>query len=112
MCRLLAKVNYRAEPALYELIEAPHSLKKQSVRARLPGGYGAHNDGCGIAWLQDGALELVKRGKPDSWDSEFCSLVTGIATPIFIAHNRAATPDLQVAILCRLTGKRTFDELS
>ncbi len=97
MCRLLAKVSQRAESGYYELVQAPHSLRKQAQSARMPHGYGGHNEGCGIAWLQANNVLLEKRGKIDAWDDSFCALAETINTGAFIAHNRAATPGLQIS---------------
>lgn len=97
MCRLLAKISQGAESACYELVQASHSLRNQAESARMPHGFGGHRDGCGIAWLQANNLLLEKRGKVDAWDASFCVLAETINTAAFIAHNRAATPGLQIS---------------
>ena len=66
MCRLLAKASVEQEAPTLELLQAPHALRQQAARARLPVGYGAHDDGSGVAWLQPDGLHLKKRGASDA----------------------------------------------
>ncbi len=96
MCRLLAKASVEQENPSLELLEAPHSLKKQSEYACLPVGHGAHRDGSGIAWLAPDGLYLEKRGAEQAWDESFQSIVQSVHTTALIAHNRKASPGLEV----------------
>ena len=101
MCRMLAKASSTESPS-FELLDAPHSLLNQSMRACLPEiveptGFGSHNDGSGVAWLgKDGRIELAKRGKDDCWNESFQGLVRSMDTTALIAHNRRASPGLDV----------------
>lgn len=98
MCRLLGKLSRAPQTHTYELVDALHSLKKQSEYALKPTGHGAHPDGCGIAWLSNsGTIGLEKRGQQDRWDESFCDLVKHTETFAFIAHNRAASKGLLVS---------------
>jgi predicted glutamine amidotransferase len=97
MCRLLARISSSSEVRPYELLQAPHSLRGQAEYACAPTGYGAHGDGCGIAWVNGDSIQLEKRGREDRWDTSFCSLVDGLNSPAYIAHNRAASKGLNVS---------------
>lgn len=96
MCRLLATVSQSTENATWELLNAPHSLKRQAEYARMPRGFGGHSDGCGIAWSQPEEVRMLKRGKLDRWDPSFCDEVAHIRPYAYIAHNRASSPGLKV----------------
>jgi predicted glutamine amidotransferase len=96
MCRLLAKASVEQEAPTLELLQAPHALRQQAARARLPVGYGAHDDGSGVAWLQPDGLHLEKRGASDAWDESFQSIIQSMRTTALIAHNRKASPGLEV----------------
>ena len=64
----------------------------------MPTGYGAHDDGSGIAWLEGNNVRLEKRGAIDVWDESFQDLVRTMQTTALIAHNRSATPGLDVNV--------------
>lgn len=102
---MLAKASRTAESPNFELLEAPHSLRNQSMRACLPEiveptGCGPHNDGSGVAWLgNDGKIQIAKRGRDDCWDESFQGLVRSMNTTALIAHNRKASPGLDVNML-------------
>jgi len=100
---MLAKASITAESPNFELLEAPHSLRKQAEHARLPEivaptGFGAHNDGSGVAWLKDGRIQIAKRGAVDCWDESLQDLVSSMTTTALIAHNRRASPGLDVNV--------------
>lgn len=98
MCRLLAKVSAAPERPIYELLQASHSLMRQSESACMPTGYGAHNDGSGVAWLEGNHIQLEKRGAADVWDESFQSVIRNIQTTALIAHNRKASAGLDVNV--------------
>lgn len=92
MCRMAGKISVTSEPVAFELLDASHSLRQQADSAcRYECGEGPHRDGCGIAWLENGKIQLEKRSREDAWDASFEDKVRGISTSIFIAHNRFAT---------------------
>jgi len=96
---MLAKVSSQVSSAEYELLSAPHSLSAQSLKAKLPFAdrrCGPHNDGCGVAWLEDDSLRLKTRGRSGCWDSSFIGLAENLASTALIAHNRAASPGLVI----------------
>jgi len=64
----------------------------------MPKGYGPHDDGSGVAWLQDGRVRLEKRGGLDAWDPSFQELVESMRTTALIAHNRKASVGLDVNV--------------
>ena len=64
----------------------------------MPTGHGPHNDGSGIAWLEGDNLRLEKRGATDVWNESFQDLVRSIQTTALIAHNRSASPGLDVNV--------------
>ncbi|MEY4669977.1 MAG: hypothetical protein RL518_2676 [Pseudomonadota bacterium] len=96
MCRLLAKASAQQEPPSLELLHAPHSLRHQAERARFPVGFGPHDDGSGVAWLQSGAIRLEKCGASEAWGESFQQVVHSMQTTALIAHNRKASPGLEV----------------
>jgi predicted glutamine amidotransferase len=96
MCRLLAKASVERETPSLELLQAPHSLSRQANQARLPEGYGAHDDGSGVAWLQPDGLHLEKRGASEAWGGSFQSVIQSMRTTALIAHNRKASAGLEV----------------
>lgn len=96
MCRLLAKASAEQENPSLELLQAPHSLRCQAERARAPVGYCSHNDGSGLAWLHSDGMRLEKRGASDAWDESFKRVVESMQTTALIAHNRKASPGLEV----------------
>jgi predicted glutamine amidotransferase len=95
---MLAKVASTAESPRYELLEAPHSLSQQAERSRAPIGEGAHNDGCGVAWLSGEELRSVRRGPGAAWDLSLRQRVGMLETPALIAHNRRASPGLAIDV--------------
>ena len=100
---MLAKATTTAESPGFELLEASHSLRAQAESARLPEilaptGFGAHNDGSGVAWLEDGRIRIAKRGALDCWDESLQGLVRSMTTTALIAHNRRASPGLDLNV--------------
>lgn len=99
MCRMAARVSVQPQSPAFELLEASHSLRKQSLAANYPfspSGTGPHNDGCGIAWFERGTINLEKRGREECWDETFIEDVRSLQTTAWIAHNRAASQGLVV----------------
>jgi predicted glutamine amidotransferase len=97
MCRLLGKASIEPENPSLELLQAPHSLRQQAERARAPSGYGPHDDGSGVAWLQSDGIHLEKRGAVDAWGDSFQQVIESMRTTALIAHNRKASPGLEVS---------------
>lgn len=64
----------------------------------MPTGYGPHDDGSGVAWLEDNRIHLEKRSAVDAWDESFQDLVRDLETTSLIAHNRKASPGLDVNV--------------
>jgi predicted glutamine amidotransferase len=62
----------------------------------LPVGYGPHNDGSGLAWLHSDGIKLEKRGAVEAWDNSYQGVIQSIQTTALIAHNRKASPGLEV----------------
>jgi len=99
---MLAQASCTPESPSFALLDAPHSLHNQSIHACLPEiveptGFGPHNDGSGVAWLgNDGTIQIAKRGRDDCWDDSFQGLVRSTNTTALIAHNRKASPGLDV----------------
>lgn len=99
MCRMMAKLSSVEASAEYELLTASHSLSKQSLKAKLPfceRPFGPHDDGCGIAWVKDGRIQLKTRGRTDCWNASFIEHAEALSTSAFIAHNRAASAGLVI----------------
>lgn len=71
---------------------------RQAERARMPTGYGAHDDGSGIAWLERDGVHIEKRGAADAWDGSFQEIIRGIRTTAIIGHNRKASAGLDVNV--------------
>jgi predicted glutamine amidotransferase len=103
MCRMLARVSAAESDVNYEFIDAPHSLLDQSQNGRLPedpARRGAHNDGCGAAFLDEGVIDLTRRGAEDVWDESYREYAASIRTRAVIGHNRNASPELERTARC------------
>ena len=101
MCRMLAKVSPRPTSPQYEVLEAPHCLRAQSLCAnQLTTPTGPHPSGCGVAWATDGDVHIEKRGAADRWNESFIATVQRIRSRFAVAHIRSASPDLAVDAAC------------
>lgn len=95
---MFAKVAVRAFTPAYELLDAPHSLRRQSKCGRqpdAPDSCGPHASGCGMAWRGGDSLEVEKRGPKEIWDASYEAKIRSLRTDAIIAHNRLASPGLQ-----------------
>ena len=90
MCRWVAYSGNAIRPAAL-LYETPDSLVEQSRRDRLAGGR-PNADGFGLGWYGDRKVPGLYRSVAPAWgDRNLRELATQIATPLFLAHVRAAT---------------------
>lgn len=99
MCRMLAKVSLMPTSIYDEMLLCPYSmhyLSKSGKMAEDPDTHGEHNDGCGIAFVKNGQLEIHKRDKEHSWDSSYRLIIENVQSNLFIAHNRKASKDLEI----------------
>jgi predicted glutamine amidotransferase len=95
---MIAKASVEAVKVADEMLNCPHSLKYLSQQGKQPLNpelRGAHNDGCGIAFVNGSGLTIEKRGKENSWDASYIDLVNKAQSKIFIAHNRLASAFLK-----------------
>jgi predicted glutamine amidotransferase len=96
MCRILAKISLSEETLDEELVSAEHSLKKQSENGCVPPrSTKGHADGCGLAYVKDGRVELERRGRDNAWDEGFTKIASTVKCQLAIAHNRKASPGLK-----------------
>lgn len=101
MCRMIAKVSPVPSSILNEMLLCPVSLKYLSKNGRQlhdASLQGEHNDGCGMAFLQDGRIEIHKRDQASSWDESYQSLIKQVRSTFFIAHNRRASLGLNASL--------------
>lgn len=90
MCRFVA---YHGAPVRLERVvfEPPHSLVNQSARSE-EAKIAVHGDGFGLAWYNDLPEPGRFRDILPAWsDCNLRSLCRTIASPLFLAHVRAAT---------------------
>lgn len=93
MCRLMAKLTDAPEPALYELSEAPSSLRNLSSRGnRFNKPRGPHPHGWGVAYRQDREMAIIKSARPASEDEKFTETAAKITTDLLLGHVRLASP--------------------
>ncbi len=101
MCRMIAKVSPGPSSILDEMLLCPVSLKYLSKNGRQlldASKRGDHNDGCGMAFLHDGRIEIHKRDQASSWDESYQALIREARSSFFIAHNRRASQGLNASI--------------
>ena len=87
-------------PVAYELLTAPRSLlwlSQYGRRWQLSSGRGPHDDGWGLAWHQDAAMKLEKRGQHAAADPAFQQVAGAITTDVLIGHARKASPGMPVS---------------
>jgi predicted glutamine amidotransferase len=97
MCRLLAKLTSEPEPARYELLEAPFSLRglsRDGNRFNKP--RGPHPHGWGLAYRRGGEMLIEKSPKPAFEDERFSKLAEEIETDLLLGHVRLASPGTRV----------------
>ena len=108
MCRLIAKASLHATTILDEMLNCPTSLFYLSTQGRLPDNpkeRGEHNDGCGLAYVQDKQIEVHKRSRHNAWDASYVEVVQQAKSNLFIAHNRLASAGLEP----RIEGSHPFE---
>src|SRR5262252_4770084 len=98
MCRMLAKISVHEESVREELVEAVRSLRTQSVCGCVPAGDPpGHTDGCGLAFVRGGNIEIVRRGREDAWNDTFLETARSVRSQLAIGHNRKASSGLTAA---------------
>lgn len=101
MCRMIAKVSPEASAIIEEMLLCPTSLSYLSQNGKQPSApwlRGKHNDGCGLAFLNQGNIEIHKRDKATAWDESYQSIVKKANSQLFIAHNRLASKGLKASL--------------
>ncbi|MEP7128264.1 MAG: class II glutamine amidotransferase [Chitinophagales bacterium] len=101
MCRMIAKVSPESTSILNEMLHCPTSLKYLSENGRqpeTPWERGEHNDGCGLAFINNGKIEIHKRDRANAWDESYQSIVRDARSTFFIAHNRLASKGLSASL--------------
>ncbi|MNE36782.1 Gamma-glutamyl-hercynylcysteine sulfoxide hydrolase [compost metagenome] len=99
MCRMLAKISVYPTTIVEEMLLCPTSLHYLSSQGRMPEDpetRGPHNDGCGIAYVNNKSIEIHKRDREHIWDNSYRLIIENVKSNLFIAHNRKATKDLEV----------------
>jgi predicted glutamine amidotransferase len=94
---MVAKISAETTSIYEELENCPYSLHWLSAhgkQSKNPEQRGTHNDGCGLAWFEEGKLMLHKRGKDRFWDESFARAAQKARAKIFIAHDRQASGGL------------------
>ena len=92
---MLAKVSPRDDSPQKEFIDAERSLKKQSACGCVPpNDPPGHADGCGVAFVRDSNIVIVRRGKEDAWNETFLETVRRIRSQLSVGHNRKASSGL------------------
>lgn len=97
MCRMMAKVSPAPSSIMDEMLHCPTSLHYLSENGRqphAPSKRGGHNDGCGLAFVSNGTIEIERRDKEHAWDESYQAVVREAQSKIFIAHNRLASEGL------------------
>ncbi len=96
---MLAKISVEKTSVLDEMLMCPYSLQYLSENGRQPADpntRGMHNDGSGLAFANNGAVEIHKRDKKHAWDDSYRNVARTATSNIFIAHNRLASKGLDV----------------
>lgn len=98
MCRMLSKASFREVSPVSEMLNCPYSLKYLSTQGRQPSDpatRGNHNDGCGMAYFENGNLKIEKRDKEHAWDQSYVDALKKVSSKVFIGHNRLTVAGLQ-----------------
>ncbi|RZQ63723.1 ergothioneine biosynthesis protein EgtC [Amycolatopsis suaedae] len=97
MCRHLAYLGPPRSPA-GPLLEAPHSLLRQSYApADMRGGGSVNADGFGLGWYAGGEPVRYRRPNPLWTDSALPALAASLHSTAFLAAVRSATVGMPVA---------------
>jgi predicted glutamine amidotransferase len=89
MCRWMA---WLGQPVLLDelLFKSPHGIVDQSLHARM-GAEPTNGDGFGLGWYGSGEGPGVYRSVTPAWsDPNLRELAAHVASPLFLAHVRAA----------------------
>jgi predicted glutamine amidotransferase len=89
MCRWMA---WHGQPVLVEelLFRSPHGIVDQALHARM-GAEPTNGDGFGLGWYGAGEGPGVYRSVAPAWgDANLRELAAHLASPLFVAHVRAA----------------------
>jgi predicted glutamine amidotransferase len=101
MCRMIAKISPEPSSIMEEMLLCPTSLSYLSQNGKQPATpwlRGKHNDGCGLAFLNQGKIEIHKRDKATAWDESYQTIIKKANSQLFIAHNRLATKGLNTSL--------------
>lgn len=95
---MFSKISFKEVSPLNEMLNCTYSLKYLSIQGRQPEDAnvrGTHNDGCGMAFFENGKLKIEKRDKQDAWDKSYVKAIEKVSSKIFIGHNRLTVGGLQ-----------------
>lgn len=98
MCRMFSKASFKEVSPINEMLNCPNSLRYLSTQGRQPENpqlRGNHNDGCGMAFFENGKLKIEKRDKQHTWDKSYLDAVEKVSSKVFIGHNRLTVGGLQ-----------------
>ncbi len=82
---------------LDEMMQCPYSLKYLSEHGLQPDGHsirGTHDDGCGMAFSNNGNIEIHKRSKENAWNESYLNTAHTASSNIIIGYNRLASKAL------------------
>src|SRR4051812_42767202 len=88
MCRWLAYHGPEL-PLEKVIIDMPHSIIQQSLKARY--GRETNADGLGLGWYRPGGVGLYRHIGPAWSDINLREIATQVSSPLFFAHVRAST---------------------
>jgi predicted glutamine amidotransferase len=94
---MIAKVSSSPTSIIEETENCRHSLKwlsENGLRSSGPNPRGTHQDGCGVAFAQNGSLAVEKRGKEDFWNQSYHEVLKKARSRVFIVHDRDASSGL------------------
>ncbi len=95
---MLSKISTLPTGIIQEMEKCPNSLlwlSENGIKSHDPNVRGLHNDGCGMAYIdQDGKIKNIRKGKSDFWDQAYHNFATQANSRLYIAHNRFASKGL------------------
>ena len=101
MCRMLAKISVIPSGIMHELEQCPYSLFWLSENGRKshdPDIRGRHNDGCGMAYIDEsGTLKTTRHGKDEFWNDDYRNFALEAKSRLYIVHNRFASEGLDIS---------------
>jgi predicted glutamine amidotransferase len=98
MCRMLCKISEHPSGIMQEMERCPNSLlwlSENGIKSHDPNVRGLHNDGCGMAYIdQKGEIKNIRKGKSDFWNKDYHDFAAQANSRLYIAHNRFASKGL------------------